>query len=621
MPAPPLHYRFEWELDAPPDDLWLQVSDTERFNKVIGLPEPVFTDVPCDEGGSRRFGEARRSGMKLRWREHPYEWVSPRYQEVLRDFDQGPLSALRSRVTLSPRDGGGTHLVHELWLTPALALLAPLVRFEASVKTRRAMDRAYRRMDAMVMIRARAGRPAIALDDDPFEPPVDHIPPERAARFDAVVAGLRQRRRLEPALVDRLVDLVRRAPDHVVERIRPRPLARDWGADPDAALEACLLATDGGLLSMSWELLCPRCRTAANAVTSLHQLSTDVHCGACNIPYSVGFERSVELVFRPSPALRPVEELTYCLGSPARARHVLCQQWLPPGERRALAIPLGPGRYRLLGRPFDALTTIEAVEDPSAPGTLSVHIDAAGAASATARVRAGEIQLEIANDSPGVQTVRLDWAAWSQDAITAAEATTRAVFRDLFAAEVVAPGVQVEVGRVAVLFTDLQGSTQMYEAAGDGEAYARVRDHFEVLGDVVARHRGSVVKTIGDAIMAAFVDPADALQAALSFQPALAAVPSTAGLGIKCGLHYGPAIGATANDRLDYFGTSVNLAARLERVAGSGEVAISAETLQDPAVLALVGERPALLRRVKEEHLKGLTGARRVVVLAAGDAG
>ncbi|MFL5159484.1 MAG: adenylate/guanylate cyclase domain-containing protein [Microvirga sp.] len=67
-----------------------------------------------------------------------------------------------------------------------------------------------------------------------------------------------------------------------------------------------------------------------------------------------------------------------------------------------------------------------------------------------------------------------------------------------------------------MLFTDLKGSTDLYDRIGDLNALSLVQQHFERLRDVTVRHGGAIIKTIGDAVMAAFVEPADAVRAALA---------------------------------------------------------------------------------------------------------
>jgi class 3 adenylate cyclase len=158
---------------------------------------------------------------------------------------------------------------------------------------------------------------------------------------------------------------------------------------------------------------------------------------------------------------------------------------------------------------------------------------------------------------------------------------------------------------VALLFTDLRGSTALYGQVGDAGAYHLVREHFAFLAAIVRAHDGAIVKTIGDAIMAAFADPADGLQAALAVQRQVAAFNAGHGeapLVLKLGLHDGPCIAVTLNDRLDYFGSTVNLAARLQAESRGGDIVVSRDMADDPAVASLLD---GVSGREERAELKG----------------
>ncbi len=131
----------------------------------------------------------------------------------------------------------------------------------------------------------------------------------------------------------------------------------------------------------------------------------------------------------------------------------------------------------------------------------------------------GELgRIEARNDAGVARTLVIEDRRWAQDALTAHEATTMQAFRDLFADTVLRPGDQVGIGRIAFLFTDIKGSTDLYNRVGDGRAYGFVREHYAVLTRAVRGHDGAVVKTIGDAVMAAFANPVDALDAAIAIR-------------------------------------------------------------------------------------------------------
>ena len=158
--------------------------------------------------------------------------------------------------------------------------------------------------------------------------------------------------------------------------------------------------------------------------------------------------------------------------------------------------------------------------------------------------------------------------AWSDQAATAAEVTALQCFRDLFSEEALRPGERISVGSLTILFTDLCGSTRLYKEVGDAPAFGLVMGHFDLLLEAIATEEGAVVKTIGDAVMTVFRRPVGAVRAILRVQQALAIAPGKLGdLQLKAGMHYGPCIAVTLNDKLDYFGSTVNIASRLEHLS------------------------------------------------------
>ncbi len=150
-----------------------------------------------------------------------------------------------------------------------------------------------------------------------------------------------------------------------------------------------------------------------------------------------------------------------------------------------------------------------------------------------------------------------------------------------------------------MLFTDVAGAANLYAEFGDVRATALLAEQLNALHDVVATHRGAIVKTIGDAVMAVFVDPRDAALAAAAFG---AAAP----LPMRAGAHVGPCVALRANDRLDYAGATVALAARVARAAGAGEILFTAALADDARVRgALPGaERGTLALRGVAEPLE-----------------
>jgi class 3 adenylate cyclase len=200
--------------------------------------------------------------------------------------------------------------------------------------------------------------------------------------------------------------------------------------------------------------------------------------------------------------------------------------------------------------------------------------------------RLGDQTIQVLNPTTRTVQLVLERIPWDEDILTAASVTNWQEFRDLFSAEVISPQEQVTVGNQVILFTDLRGSTAMYNGIGDAPAYALVRDHFQVLTAATRRHHGGIVKTIGDAVMAAFsrVDEALAAVKEMHEQLPLAFKDNArrAHITLKAGLHVGPCLAVNANDRLDYFGTTVNLAARVVDCSKGDDVIVTDALYQRP---------------------------------------
>jgi len=192
----------------------------------------------------------------------------------------------------------------------------------------------------------------------------------------------------------------------------------------------------------------------------------------------------------------------------------------------------------------------------------------------------------ISNESAEEVVLRVETPEWTNEAATAALVTSLQTFRDQFSSEVLAPGIELAVKQICILFSDLKGSTAMYRQQGDAYSYRTVREHFDLMRRIIDTRNGAIVKTIGDAVMATFYDPVDGFKAALEIQCESRMKPDQP--IVKLGLHYGSAIAVTANEKLDYFGQTVNLAARIQSESAGGDVVISDVLATDPRVAAIL---------------------------------
>jgi class 3 adenylate cyclase len=278
-----------------------------------------------------------------------------------------------------------------------------------------------------------------------------------------------------------------------------------------------------------------------------------------------------------------VQEPVFCVGSPHRTPHIILQHRLEPGAQQLFTPRLEPGRHRLRAHDIRGGYALQVVDNGGACDTTLRITEQGWPSEELALAPAPTIAIENATSAP--QQFVLERTAWSDQATTAAEVIALQVFRDLFSNEALRPGERITVGNMTVLFTDLRKSTQLYQEIGDAPAFGLVMNHFDVLKAAIADEGGAIVKTIGDAVMAVFRRPLGALRAALRAQRILANPPQPVRpLLLKVGIHTGPCIAVTLNERLDYFGSTVNIAARLTSLSAGEDIVISDAMNSDPEI-------------------------------------
>jgi class 3 adenylate cyclase len=579
-------------LRVTPEALWHFLRDTDRLNRAVGLPPVRFVPKPGPEKRGHYDAQARFLGVTLAYEEFPFDWVEGRYYRVVRRFESGPMEEVGGGIRLAPVEGG-TELEVFARIVPRTWFGAFLARNVLAKKANRDVLEYARAFEEHMLQPGRVPPPGL--------PPSSLVNPEvLSARLAAVkVEGPAEplRRHLETAA------------DLDVVRMRPFELADRWGEDRLRVLRYFLHATRAGVLDLAWSVLCPNCRVATQRILTLAEMKSQSHCETCRIGFGADFAASVEARFAVNPGIRRARETTYCIGGPANTPEVMAQLRLEPGERRREEVPLRAGVVRV--RCYQAPGFAALRVGPRGAEGLEVGCEEDGIRVSEAAPREGLVRVNLENRLGVEALVVVERESWKESAATAALVTSLQEFRDLFPSEAVAPGEEVGVASLAVLFTDLKGSTELYQKVGDPKAFAFVQNHFRYLVECVARHRGGVVKTMGDAVMATFAGGRDALEAAVAMQRSWAAFRREQGdygaVALKVGIHLGPSIAINNAGRLDFFGTTVNMAARVQGQSAGDDVVFTQALGEDPDVRAYL-EGEGFERETLRVSLKGLEG-------------
>ena len=565
------HYKWSWDLKSSPEKLWPLIANTNRFNRDAGLPSVEHLTNNTLKNARRRV-RFSRLGVTVAWEEEPFQWIEPHCFGIIRRYSQGPIDEMRVAVNLIPQSDGGTQLIYQIWVTPKNILGKLAIPIQIGKATAQSFAAVFQSYDKQASGQQEVMGLTSRMQKVKFSPGGE----KRLNQLHQELISLGA----SPHLLTPLIDLITSADDLTVSHLRPYELADILNVPRRPVLNLYLLATRVGLLEFEWDLLCPLCRGAKAKSQSLSNIEPEVHCDTCNIDFEVSFDRSVELTFHPNPSIRAVEIKEYCIAGPRVTPHVIAQQLLMPKESRTLDLKLSAGSYRL--RALQKRGALFLTVDHEGKTEQTAHLNEKGWTEKEIHLIPNPT-LHIQNDSPDEQLFILEHMALNRQAATAAEVTALQEFRDLFSEEALRPGERISVGSLAVVFTDLYGSTEFYNQIGDATAFGHILNHFDVLKEIIKKENGALVKTMGDAVFAVFQRPLSALKTIIEAQEVLK-TKSDVMFRLKAGIHYGPCIAVTLNDHLDYFGSTINIAARLEKLSTGGDIIISETMYNDPEI-------------------------------------
>jgi class 3 adenylate cyclase len=474
----------------------------------------------------------------------------------------------------------------------------------------------------------------------PFSAALAHPIFWRMSETEALFAALRDA--TDPDVADAVEQLVRQAPDHALCRINALDFASGSNLGEERVIAGLLHATRLGLFDLLWNILCPSCGGVIDTNVSLKTVTRpEYRCAFCAAGYEPILDDVVEVTFTVNPRLREIaahhpetlplldyyRQIFWSSGIDLPSHEMLPQIMdevtletveLPAGDKAilSLALPLG------MAIVFDPVTHCAQFIEVKGERTrerqsVTMLLDRSAATPAMATLRPGPLRLNIENREqtralPGV------WIAGpaleqllsrKKPFLTAKRLLTNQTFRDIYHADTLDVEQRLKITSLTFLFTDLKGSTELYERVGDLVAYDLVRAHFRVLTEIVAAEAGAVVKTIGDAVMATFPTPNRAIAAALRMREAMLSLNEERtrddDLLLKIGIHEGPCLAVMLNERQDYFGQTVNIASRVQHLASSQAIYATGSVVGHKATADLLAKAD-VLPIVQRQTLRGV---------------
>jgi class 3 adenylate cyclase len=435
-------------------------------------------------------------------------------------------------------------------------------------------------------------------------------------------------------------DFVATATDRELCRINLPTFAGRLHLDEERVIGAFLHAARLGIFELSWNVLCPGCGGVLDASATLKTVDRDEYqCALCAEGYEPNLDEMVEVTFTVSRRVRKIaahepDELPFFeymrqifwasgVDLPDDLEQVgeaitLDTLELPPGEKAQLSLQL-PAEFLIVFEPVThAAHFIDVKGEPTRErqNLAPFVFNNVKAPTGTTVMRPGPLRLSLENRTerrvlPGI------WIAGDalhhllgqrRPFLTAKRLLSNQTFRDIYRTDTIDPHQRLKITSLTFLFTDIKGSTELYEQVGDLVAFDLVREHFRVLTEIVAAEAGAVVKTNGDAVMATFPTPDRAVAAALRMREAMRSLNAQRGredLLLKIGIHEGPCLAVVLNDRQDYFGQTVNIASRVQGLAMSRSIFATGSVVEHPKTTDLLSAS-GLIPLPQQRQLRGI---------------
>ena len=459
------------------------------------------------------------------------------------------------------------------------------------------------------------------------------------ALLDEFLGKLESVRVWSPRVISKLEALIHTDDEYALFRVNPIQFATEKGIAEAESIDLFLHSARLGLFEMEWHLVCATCGNVVESFRQMHKLHSTYVCNQCAFENTATLDDYIQVSFTISSAIRdiafhhpellPADDLLFKYKL-ARGVHSWLEGWshvnliravtkllayLEPGETRRVEFLAELGLV-IITNLTDRVSAGFPVATEIAPGTqtITIHVTDGHFQIVDQEARPGRLDYGYAALSfdhlgkllTGPLIVQIENASEQRACIWMAHFVgqpprtgitfdpflsgkrllTTQTFRTLFRSETVSVNEGIAVKDITFLFTDLKGSTALYDQIGDPKAYFLVRQHFDTLGNVIQRYEGATVKTIGDAVMATFMNPLDAVRAALEMLHDIEAFNKNISdkLVLKIGIHSGHSIAVSLNDRLDYFGQTVNIASRVQGLADAGEIYITRDGYDYPGV-------------------------------------
>lgn len=581
--AKPMDSLWEFDVSVTREEIWPYIIDTSSFNKRIGLPKFQYV-----ESNGKLVGKTKQAGFLLEWEEVPWEWEYLKELGNARIYKKGFAHYIRTKIITEPLGESRSKIYVYLGIIPRNFFTKKILNL-ALPKLKESFQNGFLQIEEEI----KRGKPKLNLSPTKqklFMPEAQWVHPEK---LEKQIPNLVQKG-ISKETITKVFDWIKASPDNDLDRIRIKQISRNLDIDPDEVLFLFLHGCRLGIFTLSWDIVCPHCRGVRTSLIKLGDMPASDQCEVCEIDFDTTGVNSIEVTFHMHPSVRIVEKQLYCAAEPATKQHILLTKRVGAKKSFSSNLLIGSGVYRLRKKGEKKYRLVESKQNHNQtdilwlPETNEEEI----------KVRP-KPNLVFENESEDEVTIILEERSEDQDSLRPTEIFNYQEFRDLFSEEAIATNLQLDIGIKTILFTDIVGSTKFYETEGDHGAFLQVREHFIKTNQIIQNFRGVVVKTIGDAVMASFPSPLQALKAAKEMQEWFHPENKHTPVRIRISIHTGNCLAVNLNSNIDYFGNTVNYTAKLQSVTGSGEISFSETIFRDKDIRDYLRQGEIKLRKLE----------------------
>lgn len=528
--------------------VWRWLSDTSRFNRALGMKERQER-----EEDGKLIVTTMMMGKKQEWIEHPWKWKYGESMVLDREYIEG---MGHYNHTIFYFEEGHLYIymgfIPNGWIAKKFLELGLGVVLKDIAKLVDQMD-----SDAI----AGEKLPSFYSDNS------DKLSSLQAAILEARLEEARAGG-LSKEGENLLRELISSGDDMDLYRLRPLYFIEERGLVERDILKDFLVATHFNILNISWDIICPSCLGPRTENSKLVNLLDVDHCDACKVKFETNVENAVEVTFRISKEIREVKNLVFCAAEPAKKDHIKFQWKLNGKQDLKQCFELNEGHYavRVLGESH----VLELDVTNTQVDKIEWNVSESQRASINTK-----FELDISNIFDKDKTILLEEKVYDDHFLRPKDIFALPEFKKYFGNDGLGEGIQLYLGEQTIVFTDIVSSTKFYELNGDKAAFTQIKDHFKAVYKIFEDQDGVIIKTIGDAVMASFPSPLNAIRASEGLHDYFDASHSHFDFQLRISAHLGKVIGVNQNTGIDYFGNTVNLAAKLQAIAEKEQLGVS----------------------------------------------